>query len=132
MSKKNFRLEDGTQVTGDIGIYKAYASKRNKERYLKRKQDEFVKLSFDDENVREIVSADNVEEAVEKQNDVLALRQAIKRLTEREQGFIIDYFFNDFSLRRLAKKYGTSHTKIRGEIKEALSKLRQYITDKND
>lgn len=132
MSKKNFRLEDGTQVTGDIGIYKAYASKRNKERYLKRKQDEYVKFSLDEEQAQDFTDGENIEELVEYKQTVTKLRQAIRHLTEREQGIVIDYFFNDFSLRRLAKKYGTSHTNIKSEIDEALSKLRQYITDKND
>lgn len=128
--KKTFRLEDGTQVTGDIGIYKAYASKRNKERYLKRKRNEYVKLSLDDEQAQKLASDDNIEDLLEKQNDILILRQAIKHLTEREQGLITDYFFNDFSLRCLAKKYSTSHTKVSNEIHNALFKLRQYITDK--
>lgn len=132
MSKKKFRLEDGTQVIGDIGIYKAYASKRNKERYLKRKQDEYVKFSLDEEQVQDFTDGENIEELVEYKQAVTKLRQAIKHLTAREQGIIIDYFFNDFSLRRLAKKYGTSHTKVRSEIEKALSKLRQYITDKNN
>lgn len=132
MSKKKFRLEDGTQVTSDIGIYKAYASKRNKERYLKRKRDEYVKFSLDDERTQDFANEENVEELVERQQEVTKLRKAIRHLTAREQGIVIDYFFNDFSLRSLAKKYGTSHTKINCEINEALSKLRQYITDKDD
>ncbi|MDE6519998.1 MAG: hypothetical protein K2K91_05995 [Ruminococcus sp.] len=62
---------------------------------------------------------------------MLLLRRVIRKLNAREQGIIIDYFFNDFSLRNLAKKYGTSHTKISSEINDVLSKLKQYITDKN-
>lgn len=42
-SKKEFRLEDGTPVTSTETVYKAYASKRNKERYLKRRQAEYEK-----------------------------------------------------------------------------------------
>ncbi|MDE5772167.1 MAG: hypothetical protein K2I06_11175 [Ruminococcus sp.] len=129
--KKTFRLEDGTKVTGDIGIYKTYASQRNKERYLKRRRNEYVTLSLDDEQVQEVADNVNVEEDVERQQDILLLRRAIRQLSAREQGIVIDYFFNDFSLRKLAKKYGASHTKISSEINAALYKLRQYITDKN-
>ena len=57
------------------------------------------------------------------------LRHAIKTLTVREQGLIMDYFFNDYSLRTLAIKYGVSHTKIHSEIDFALSKLKDYIVN---
>lgn len=128
MSKKNFRLEDGTEVTGEVNIYKAYESKRNKERYLKRRQQKFVAFSLDEEWVQDISSDDDTVETVESQLEITKLRLAIKELTAREQGIIIDYFFNDFSLRSLSKKYGASHTKINSEMKIALEKLKEYIT----
>lgn len=128
MSKKIFRLEDGTEVTGEVNIYKAYESKRNKERYLKRRQQKFVAFSLDEEWVQDISSDDDTAETVESQLEITKLRLAIKELTAREQGIIIDYFFNDFSLRSLSKKYGASHTKINSEMKIALEKLKEYIT----
>lgn len=128
MSKKNFRLEDGTEVTGEVNIYKAYESKRNKERYLKRRQQKFVAFSLDEEWVQDISSDDDTAETVESQLEITKLRLAIKELTAREQGIIIDYFFNDFSLRSLSKKYGASHTKINSEMKIALEKLKEHIT----
>lgn len=127
-AKKNFRLEDGTEVIGEASIYKAYESKRNRERYLKRKQHQFVAFSLDEDWVQDISSDDDTAEVVENQLEVTKLRQAIRKLTVREQGIIIDYFFNDFSLRSLSKKYGASHTKINSEMKNALDKLREYIT----
>lgn len=127
-AKKNFRLEDGTEVTGEVNIYKAYESKRNKERYLKRRQQKFVAFSLDEEWVQDISSDDDTVETVESQLEITKLRLAIKELTAREQGIIIDYFFNDFSLRSLSKKYGASHTKINSEMKIALEKLKEYIT----
>lgn len=128
MSKKNFRLEDGTEVIGEASIYKAYESKRNRERYLKRRQHQFVAFSLDEDWVQDISSDDDTAEAVERQLEINKLRQAIRELTAREQGIIIDYFFNDFSLRSLSKKYVASHTKINSEMKNALNKLREYIT----
>lgn len=127
-SKKKFRLEDGTEVIGEVNVYKAYESKRNRERYLKRKQHQFVAFSLDEDWVQDISSDDDTAEVVENQLEVTKLRQAIRKLTVREQGIIIDYFFNDFSLRSLSKKYGASHTKINSEMKNALAKLREYIT----
>lgn len=130
--KKTFRLEDGTQVTSDIGIQKEYTSKLNRQNYQERSQNKRTLFSIDDKDAPEIADKVNVEDDVERHEYVRLLRQAIRKLTLREQGFIIDYFFNDYSLRMLEKKYGTSHTKIDREIKTALSKLRQYITDKNN
>ena len=49
MSKKTFRLENGKEVTAGLNIFRAYQSKRNKERYLERKRNEFVVRSIDDE-----------------------------------------------------------------------------------
>ena len=128
-SRKEFRLEDGTPVTSTETVYKAYASKRNKERYLKRRQAEYEKISLDDNGAYDIAAADNTEETVEKEHEIAMLRHAIKTLTVREQGLIMDYFFNDYSLRTLAIKYGVSHTKIHSEIDFALSKLKDYIVN---
>jgi len=130
MSKKSFRLENGTEVTSSVGVYRAYVSKRNKERYLQRKQYKFVKYSLDDENAQKIADDEDLEETVETRLYISELRKAIRLLTSREQGIVIDYFFNGFSYRKLGKKYGVSHTKVHNEMKSALAKLRQYITDK--
>lgn len=129
--KKTFRLEDGTQVTSDIGIYRTYASQRNKERYIERQQKLHASCSFDDEQTKEIADSADIEELAERQQTAENIRRIIGQLTEREQLLIIDRFFNGFSLRELARKYGTSHTKIGLEVNAALAKLRRYITDKN-
>ena len=128
-SKKEFRLEDGTPVTSTETVYNAYASKRNKERYLERRQAEYAKISLDDNSAYDIAAEDNTEETVEKKHEIAMLHHAIKTLTVREQGLIMDYFFNDYSLRTLAIKYGVSHTKIHSEIDFALSKLKDYIVN---
>lgn len=99
---------------------------------MNRTQRRVALFSLDEEQPQEVAGNENVEETVEHHQDVLLLRKAIGQLSQREQSIIIDYFFNDFSLRSLAKKYGESHTKISSEIKDTLSKLRQYITDKKE
>ncbi len=113
-------------------IYKAYESQRNKERYLNRRQNQFFSYSLDEECAQEIAADDNTAETVERQQEIRKLRQAIRSLTEREQGIIIDYFFYDYSLRSLGRKYGVSHSKINSEIQTALDKLRQYIINNDD
>lgn len=130
--KKSFRLEDGTKVTADIEICRAYTTHLRNDYNRNEREREHTSYSLDDENAPEAVAENDTENEVERQQEVRKLRQAIRQLTLREQGFIIDYFFNEFSLRELEQKYVTSHTKIRSEIAEALSKLRQYITTKKE
>ena len=130
--KKTFRLEDGTKVTADIEVCRAYTTHLRNEYNLNERQWEHTSYSLDEENAPEAIADNDTENEVERQQEIRKLRQAIRLLTPREQGFIIDYFFNGFSLRKLELKYGTSHTKIGSEIREALSKLKQYITDKNE
>ncbi len=131
-AKKTFRLENGTPVTGNAEIYKAYASSRNKERYLKRRRDEFVSMSLDDEKTAFVLKSDsNVEEEVENRIRIKLVREAVRKLPEAERQLICEYFFEDISLRMIAKRYGVSHTYISGRISDILIKLRQYITDKN-
>lgn len=119
-------------VTGNSEIYKAYASKRNKERYLKRKRDEYVTMSLDDEKAVFAFKSDtDVENEVEKRIRIELVRKAVRELPEDERKLIYEYFFEDVSLRVLAKRYGVSHTFISGRISDILIKLREYITDKN-
>ncbi|MCM1529794.1 MAG: sigma-70 family RNA polymerase sigma factor [Alistipes sp.] len=120
-------------MTGNAEVYKAYASSRNKERYLKRRRDEFVSMSLDDEKTAFVLKSDsNVEEEVEKRIRIELVRKAVRELPEDERKLICEYFFEDISLRRIAKRYGVSHTYISGRISDILIKLRQYITDKNN
>ena len=88
-----------------------------------------MEVFLDDNGAYDIAAEDNTEETVEKEHEIAMLRHAIKTLTVREQGLIMDYFFNDYSLRTLAIKYGVSHTKIHSEIDFALSKLKDYIVN---
>lgn len=120
-------------VTGNSEVYRAYASKRNKERYLKRKRDEFVTMSLDDEKAAFALKSDtDVENEVENRIRIESVQEAVRKLPEAERLLIHEYFFEDVSLRVLAKRYGVSHTFIRGRISEILVKLREYITAKND
>lgn len=129
MSKKTFRLENGTEVTAGVNIYKAYASKRNKERYMKRKRDEYVAKSLDDERSYDIADKFDIEAEVERRLRNEKVRAAINRLPKEERNLIVDYFFNDMSLRSLAKKYSVSHMTIHNTINKILEKIKSDIID---
>lgn len=129
MSKKTFRLENGTEVTAGVNIYKAYASKRNKERYMKRKRDEYVAKSLDDERSYDIADKFDIEAEVERRLRNEKVRVAINRLPKEERNLIVDYFFNDMSLRSLAKKYSVSHMTIHNTINKILEKIKSDIID---
>lgn len=124
---RTFRLENGTLVTAKEEIYKAYASNRNKERYLQRKRNQHILKSLDDELVQNVAVTDNIDEEIDRLFEVEDLRKAIKKLSASEQQLILDYFFQDTSLRKLSKKYDVSHTKLHDMIHEVLDKLREYI-----
>lgn len=127
MSKKTFRLENGTEVTAGVNIYKAYASKRNKERYLKRKRNEYVAHSLDDERAYELKSDFVLEDEIDRRFEIERLKEAVKKLPMGERKLIMEYFFDDISLRTLAKKYGVSHTTIHSKLNDILEKLKEYI-----
>lgn len=131
MSKKTFRLENGTEVTAGVNIYRAYASKRNKERYMKRKRDEFVVRSLDDEKAYELKSDFVLEDEIDRRFEIEHLREAVRQLPPNERQLIIEYFFENVSLRTLAKKYGVSHTTVHSKINEILERLKGYITNNN-
>ena len=128
MSKKKFfRLEDGTEVTAGITIFRAYQSKRNKERYMNRKRNQYVTRSLDDEWAYNLEAPDNVEEEIDKRLRLEKLRSAIKKLSKTEQRLIKEYFFDDLSLRAIAEQHGVSHMKIYNNINNILKKLKDYI-----
>ena len=128
MSKKKFfRLEDGTEVTAGIKIFRAYQSKRNKERYMNRKRNQYVTRSLDDEWAYNLEAPDNVEEEIDKRLRLEKLRSAIKKLSKTEQRLIKEYFFDDLSLRAIAEQHGVSHMKIYNNINNILKKLKDYI-----
>lgn len=90
-------------------------------------------VSLDEEKTAFVFKSDSdVEEEVERRIRIELVRKAVKELPEVERQLIYEYFFEDISLRLLAKKYGVSHTHISNRISAILIKLRQYIIDKNN
>lgn len=47
-------------------------------------------------------------------------------LTEKEQKYYKDYYFNDFSLKEISENYGISRNAIYKQIKESVNKLKMY------
>lgn len=128
MSKKTFRLENGKEVTAGLNIFRAYQSKRNKERYLERKRNEFVVRSIDDEQAAYDLKSDvDVEEEIEKNLRLEQLRNALHDLSKEEQQLIKEYFFENLSLRTISEKHGVSHTTVNTNINNILEKLKSYI-----
>lgn len=90
-------------------------------------------VSLDEEKTAFVFKSDSdVEEEVEKRIRIELVRTAVRELPESERQLIYEYFFEDVSLRMLAKKYGVSHTHISNRISAILIKLREYIIDKNN
>lgn len=98
---------------------------------MKRKRDEFVVRSLDDEKAYELKSDVVLEDEIDRRFEIEQLREAVRQLPPNERQLIIEYFFENVSLRTLAKKYGVSHTTVHSKINEILERLKGYITNNN-
>ena len=60
------------------------------------------------------------------------IRQAVSKLPEKQRLVIIDYFWNNKSLRQIAKERNVSLTTIRESYHSAMAKLCVWLEDIND
>lgn len=129
--KITFRLEDGTEVTADISIYKAYKQSRNREQYIERTEHSHTSFSLDDE--RSVTLADSFDTFEESEKIIRydRLRQAIGKLPEHDRQLIRKYFFEGHTVRELAKNYGVSHTNIHRQLVNAIEKLKCLLHNCN-
>ena len=103
-------------------------SKKKEQYYKKNIQPRF--LSY--ESIAATVSdeRDNVENIIEKEDMLKALRIAMEKLTENEREIILDYFFYQGakpSQQELAKKYGITRQAYDKRLKKVLKKLKSLI-----
>lgn len=60
------------------------------------------------------------------------INELLKSLSEEEKKLIILYFYEDLSLRQIAKKYNTTHTIILKRLKLIIEKMREVLYVKID
>lgn len=130
MEKEYFLLVNGKKVKVNKEIYKAYWQEKNHENYLKklnRKKLSFIEFN-DDKNRLENIADENVdiEKIVQTHIMIEELKKAISNLNEDEKEIIQKLYYDEETLRLVAKNKNISHSaliKIRNKILKKLKKL---------
>lgn len=60
------------------------------------------------------------------------IQKILKSLNKEEQDIVTLYFYEGYSLRKIAKMYNTNHLFIRRKLKEIIEKMRELFYAKID
>ena len=135
MKKEFYLYVNGQKVKVSEEIYKVYWREREHEKYLEqvdRKNHLLLFSSLDhaghfvDNLVDESV---DVEKIVETQMMVEALRKAISKLNNEERDIIERLYFNDETLRSVAKLKSITHPALIKRRNKILEKLKKFIEE---
>lgn len=140
MPKEYYLYVNGQRVKVSEQIYQVYWREKEHEKYLEQvdKKNHLLFFSSLDhygnfENNLEDKNVE-VEKVVATQMMIEALRNAMTKLNEEEREIIERLFFNDETLRAVAKTQNISHPaliKRRDKILEKLKKFKQYLNHNN-
>lgn len=142
MSEKEYRIQ-GQKVSEKI--YKEYYRMKRRQRYL----EEDVKvgrIEVDMENEK-VTFVPNKEDSLQRLMDLgadykdelsvedlvvdkamlLILQEAMKELDRQEKELIHDLFYEDMTVREVAKKNSTSHVTVMKRRDKILDKLRKFF-----
>ncbi len=136
MEKKYFLIINNKKVYVSEEVYKIYWEETNRERYHKNRDREnrlllFSSLDNDGHFVENIEDKSvDVEKLVETKYRIEELHDALSKLNEEERCIIKRLYFDDESMREVAKELNVSHqsiyrkkNKILAELKKILEKL---------
>ena len=125
----------GQKIKVSEQIYKAYWQEKEHEKYLEQVDKKnhllfFSSLNHDGnfENNLEDKNVD-VEKVVATQMMIEALRNAMLKLNEEEQEIIERLYFNDETLRAVAKTQNISHPTLIKRRDKILEKLKKFIEE---
>jgi len=59
--------------------------------------------------------------------DILALRDAIKKLPDRQRQIIQLHFFENMGIREIARELGLDHSTVRESLNSAIKNLKKYF-----
>ncbi|EQB23950.1 DNA-binding protein [Streptococcus equi subsp. zooepidemicus SzS31A1] len=126
---------NGKKIVVSAEVYKAYWKITEHERYLKRKDKENHVLtfsSFDHDGHFESNIVDektDVEESVDAKMQIDNVRNAIARLSEEEREIIMRLYFNDETLRDVARSKDMTHPALIKRRNKILQKLKKMIKE---
>ncbi len=135
MQKEYFLFVNGKKVKVTEKVYKSYWQEKNHENYLKQvDRDNHLLLfsSFDHDGHFEesIVDEDiDVEKIVQTQMMIEAVRNALSKLNAEEREIIEKLYYDDESIRSVAKKNNISHPALIKKRNKILDKLKKLLKD---
>ena len=135
MKKEFYLYVNGQKVKVSEEIYKVYWREREHEKYLEQVDRKnhlllFSSLDHDGHFVDNLVDESvDVEKIVETQMMVEALRKAISKLNNEERDIIERLYFNDETLRSVAKLKSITHPALIKRRNKILEKLKKFIEE---
>jgi DNA-directed RNA polymerase specialized sigma subunit len=135
MAKEYYLYVNGQKVKVSEDIYKVYWREKEHEKYLEQVDRKnhllfFSSMDHDGHFVNNIVDESvDVEKIVETQMMIEALRRAISRLNDEEKDIIERLYFDDETVRSVAKLKDTTHPALIKRRNKILKKLKKLIED---
>ena len=115
-------------------VYRTYHQMRNHEDYLNKKDKRNGLTYYQALDNHNLLGVDiiedkgaNVLDAVIKQEEQVALKNAIAKLKKRDKELIEELYFNEQTERELAKRLGVSHQTVHKKKVRILKKLREIL-----
>lgn len=135
MTKEYYLYVRGQKVKVSEDIYKVYWREREHEKYLERVDRKnhllfFSSLDHDGHFVDNIIDESvDVEKIVETQMMIEAVRNAISKLNDEERDIIERLYFNDETVRAVAKLKDITHSALIKRRNKILEKLKKFIEE---
>ena len=135
MKKEYYLYVNGQKVKVSEEIYKVYWREREHEKYLEQVDRKnhllfFSSLDHDGHYVDNIVDESvDVAKIVETQMMIESLRYAISKLNDEERDIIERLYFNDETLRSVAKLKSITHPALIKRRNKILEKLKKIIEE---
>nr|WP_314503762.1 sigma-70 family RNA polymerase sigma factor [uncultured Lachnoanaerobaculum sp.] len=129
MESTKYIYVNGEKIYVSDEIYKVYKKQKNREEYLRRLDVEFLDFSFaENYSIKDIEDKRiNVEKIVETNLLIDQLQKAMETLSDDEREIIKRIYFDDESLRKVAKSRNVSHPSLIKKRDRILKKLREMI-----
>lgn len=135
MPKEYYLYVNGQKVKVSEQIYKVYWQEKEHEKYLEQVDKKnhllfFSSLDHDGHFTDNIVDESiDVAKIVETQMMIEALRNAISKLNNEERDIIERLYFNDETLRSVAKLKSITHPALIKRRNKILEKLKNFIEE---
>lgn len=135
MAKEYCLYVRGQKVKVSEDIYKVYWQEKEHEKYLEQVDKKnhllfFSSLDHDGNFIDNIVDESvDVEKIVETQMMIKAVRSAISRLNAEERDIIERLYFNDETIRSVAKLKSITHPALIKRRNKILEKLKNFIEE---